>query len=157
MPMRNAECSLSKAPGAALDSAQRALRISAFMTPRPLGATGALVSPIAFGAMRIIADRDGTSSVLLHALERGVATIDTARNYGDSEAIVGRTLREWRGPRPFIATKVKPKDVSNWRLRLNPATLLDCGSKRHFARSGTQRALLLNRFSLRLRKTFSAR
>ena len=86
------------------------------MTPRPLGASGAHVSPIAFGAMRITADSNGRSSVLLHALERGVTTIDTARNYGESEAIVGRTLREWRGPRPFIATKVKPKDVSNWRF-----------------------------------------
>jgi aryl-alcohol dehydrogenase-like predicted oxidoreductase len=86
------------------------------MIPRPLGASGANVSPIAFGAMRITADRGGTSSVLLHALERGVSMIDTARNYGDSEAIVGRTLREWRGSRPFIATKVKPKDVGNWRF-----------------------------------------
>ena len=75
-----------------------------------------MVSPIAFGAMRITADGDGKSSVLLHALERGVTTIDTARNYGESEAIVGRTLREWRGARPFIATKVRPKDVSNWRF-----------------------------------------
>ena len=60
--------------------------------------------------------RGGASSVLLHALERGVNIIDTARNYGESEAIVGRTLREWRGPRPFLATKVKPRDVTNWRF-----------------------------------------
>lgn len=86
------------------------------MTPRALGASDASVSPIAFGAMRITADHGGTSSVLLHALERGVSMIDTARNYGESEAIVGRTLREWRGPRPFIATKVRPKDVTNWRF-----------------------------------------
>lgn len=66
--------------------------------------------------MRITADRGGTSPVLLHALERGVTMVDTARNYGESEAIVGRTLREWRGAPPFVATKVKPKDVSNWRF-----------------------------------------
>ena len=86
------------------------------MTPRPFGATGASLSPITFGAMRIVADRGGASSVLLHALERGVTCIDTARNYGDSEAIVAHTLREWTGPRPFIATKVKPRDIFNWRF-----------------------------------------
>ena len=86
------------------------------MQRRELGTTGVSVSPIAFGAMRITADSDGTSPVLLHALGRGVSLIDTARNYGESEAIVGRTLRRWRGPRPFLATKVKPRDVTNWRF-----------------------------------------
>lgn len=101
------------------------------MTPRPFGATGAHVSPIAFGAMRIVADTDGTSSVLLHALDRGVSIIDTARNYGESEAIVGRTLRAWRGVRPFVATKVKPRDVTNWRRyvpladQFTPASIVD--------------------------------
>ncbi|AMY10289.1 General stress protein 69 [Luteitalea pratensis] len=86
------------------------------MQLREFGSTGVSVSPVAFGAMRITADSGGTSSALLHALERGVSMIDTARNYGESEAIVGQTLREWRGPRPLVATKVKPKDVSNWRF-----------------------------------------
>lgn len=86
------------------------------MTPRPFGSSGITVSPIAFGAMRITGDANGISTVLLQALERGVTCIDTARNYGDSEAVVGRTLREWRGPRPFLATKVRPRDVSNWRF-----------------------------------------
>ncbi|BCS33383.1 oxidoreductase [Luteitalea sp. TBR-22] len=84
---------------------------------RPLGATGLHVSPITFGAMRIAGDRpDGASSALLQALERGITSIDTARNYGDSEAVIARTLRAWRGPRPLIATKVKPRDISNWRF-----------------------------------------
>ena len=101
------------------------------MTPRPFGTTGSLVSPIAFGAMRITADADGTSSVLLHALERGITAIDTARNYGDSEAIVGRTLRAWQGPRPWISTKVKPLDISNWRFyvpmahQFTPASIVE--------------------------------
>lgn len=86
------------------------------MTPRSFGATDLAVSPITFGAMRITADADGVSTVLLHALERGVTMIDTARNYGESEAVVGRTLRAWRGTRPIIATKVKPRDVGNWRF-----------------------------------------
>lgn len=86
------------------------------MQTRPFGSTGLHVSPIAFGAMRIVADRGGASSLLLHALEQGVTMVDTARNYGESEGVVGRTLREWTGPRPLIATKVKPRDVSNWRF-----------------------------------------
>ncbi len=86
------------------------------MQLRRFGSTGVNTTPIAFGAMRLTADAGGVSPVLLHALERGINFIDTARNYGESEAIVGRTLREWRGPRPFIATKIKPRDITNWRF-----------------------------------------
>lgn len=85
------------------------------MKNRTFARTGCNLSPIAFGAMRIEADASGISRVLLEALERGVNMIDTARNYGESEAVVGRTLKDWRGERPFIATKVKPLDVTNWR------------------------------------------
>ena len=92
------------------------------MDTRRFGSTSLRVSPIAFGAMRISADADGTSSVLRHALERGVTLVDTARNYGESEAIVGRTIREWHGPRPTIATKVKPRDISNWRFYVDVET-----------------------------------
>ena len=101
------------------------------MIPRPFGSTGASLSPITFGAMRIVADRGGASSVLLHALDQGVTCIDTARNYGESEAIIGRTLREWTGPRPFIATKIKPRDVFNWRFavpideQFTPASIVE--------------------------------
>ena len=42
------------------------------MQLREFGSTGVAVSPIAFGAMRITADAGGASSVMLHALERGV-------------------------------------------------------------------------------------
>lgn len=101
------------------------------MQLRDFGTTGLCVSPIAFGAMRITADANGTSPVLLHALERGVTLIDTARNYGDSEAIIGRTLREWTGPRPLLATKVKPRDTTNWRFyvpideQFTPASIIE--------------------------------
>ncbi|MCU0785777.1 MAG: aldo/keto reductase [Verrucomicrobia bacterium] len=86
------------------------------MQPRRFGSTGLKTTPTAFGAMRLTANDAGFSPVLLHALECGINFIDTARNYGESEAIVGRTLREWRGTRPFIATKVKPRDITNWRF-----------------------------------------
>lgn len=39
--------------------------------------------------------------------ERGVNFLDTARLYGDSEAIVAQALKSWKGPRPFIATKAQ--------------------------------------------------
>ncbi|GHC50909.1 aldo/keto reductase [Roseibacillus persicicus] len=82
---------------------------------RTFGSTGIPVHPIAFGAMRIQPDSRGISETLLHALERGVNFIDTARNYGSSEEVVAKTLKEWKGKRPYIATKVKPKDITNWR------------------------------------------
>jgi aryl-alcohol dehydrogenase-like predicted oxidoreductase len=101
------------------------------MQKRPFGNTGFAATPIAFGAMRIQANSAGVSDVLLDALESGVNFIDTARNYGESEAIVGRTLKEWKGARPFIATKVKPLDVANWRFyvplekQFTPASIVE--------------------------------
>lgn len=86
------------------------------MQKRPFGLTGFQTTPIAFGAMRVEPNASGYSDALLYALEQGVNFIDTARNYGQSEAIVASTLKQWKGERPFIATKVKPKDVSNWRF-----------------------------------------
>lgn len=72
--------------------------------PRP-------VSRLGFGAMGLAgvfgAHTDGELVAgVLHALERGINFIDTARLYGRSEELVGRALREWRGPPPFVATKV---------------------------------------------------
>ncbi len=45
---------------------------------------------------------------VLHALNSGINFIDTARAYGRSEELIGRALREWRGPAPFVASKVNP-------------------------------------------------
>lgn len=86
------------------------------MEKRHFGKTGFMTTPIAFGAMRITGNEKGISETLLDALGKGINFIDTARNYGESERIVGTTLKEWNGERPFIATKVKPRDVTNWRF-----------------------------------------
>jgi D-threo-aldose 1-dehydrogenase len=43
---------------------------------------------------------------VLQALESGIPAIDTSPSYGDAEAFVGRALREWRGTRPLVSTKV---------------------------------------------------
>lgn len=76
------------------------------------------MSAVTFGAMRFAETETpgGISRALLDALGRGVTSIDTARNYEGSERIVGRTLREWQGPRPFLCTKVKPIDPTNFRF-----------------------------------------
>lgn len=86
------------------------------MQQRSFGKTGFKTSPIAFGAMRITANSAGYSPELLYALEQGINFVDTARNYGESEAIVGNTLRQWRGERPYLSTKIKPRDIGNWRF-----------------------------------------
>jgi methylglyoxal reductase len=72
--------------------------------PRP-------VSRLGFGAMGLAGvfgaytDAELVAGVM-HALERGINFIDTARLYGRSEELVGRALREWRGAPPFVASKV---------------------------------------------------
>ena len=51
---------------------------------------------------------DNESVAAIHrALELGVNWIDTAAVYGlgHSEEVVGRALKEWHGPRPYIFTK----------------------------------------------------
>ena len=57
------------------------------------------------GAFGAYSDAELVASVL-HALDRGISFIDTARLYGRSEELVGRALREWRGAPPFVASKV---------------------------------------------------
>lgn len=80
------------------------------------------VSRVGFGAMGLagtfgpIDANEGARSVL-HALERGVNFIDTARGYGSSEDVIGKALKEWRGPAPFLATKVRALGPqSQWGL-----------------------------------------
>ena len=74
--------------------------------------SGRLVSRLGFGAMGFAGwfgeqSEEEHIRALLLALERGVNFVDTARAYGASERILGEALRQWRGPAPFIATKVE--------------------------------------------------
>lgn len=46
-------------------------------------------------------------SILRTALQNGVTTLDTARAYGDSEAVIGRFLKTWDGAAPNIVTKIR--------------------------------------------------
>ncbi len=45
-------------------------------------------------------------SILRAALEGGVTTLDTARAYGNSEEVIGRFLKTWKGAAPNIVTKI---------------------------------------------------
>jgi len=85
---------------------------------RSLGATGVSVSTVAFGAMRLseIPRPRDVVRALLNAWGNGVTIVDTARNYQGSERIIARALAEWSGPRPFLCTKVKPLDPTNFRF-----------------------------------------
>lgn len=78
---------------------------SGMLRKRPLGRTGLEVSEISLGTAEIgmaygIAARkpaEPAAAALLHAaLDNGVNLLDTARAYGDAEAIVGRTLKARR-------------------------------------------------------------
>jgi aryl-alcohol dehydrogenase-like predicted oxidoreductase len=82
------------------------------MHARPFGRTGWNVSEIGFGAWAIggawgDVGEDQARDALLAALEAGTTFIDTADVYGDgrSERIIREVLKQWRGPRPIVATK----------------------------------------------------
>ncbi|MCC6415381.1 MAG: aldo/keto reductase [Opitutaceae bacterium] len=51
-------------------------------------------------------DEGESLATVLHALERGVGVFDAAPAYGTAEQLMGRALRQWRGARPMVSTKV---------------------------------------------------
>jgi len=52
-------------------------------------------------------DENQSFSMLSTAFEHGVTSLDTARSYGNSEEVIGRFLRTWKGDVPHITTKIK--------------------------------------------------
>ena len=98
------------------------------MQYRRFGNTGAMVSALGFGAMRLPMTEDGKHvdeeraiALIRRALELGVNYIDTAPYYcnKESEVVVGKAIKGWRD-RVYISTKNPVKDASgaNWRRRL---------------------------------------
>jgi aryl-alcohol dehydrogenase-like predicted oxidoreductase len=85
------------------------------MRYRTFGRTGWQISEIAFGAWQIggdwgpVDDRQSIDT-LLYAFEQGINFVDTAELYGrgHSETVIGQALREWRGPKIYVATKAQP-------------------------------------------------
>lgn len=87
------------------------------MQTRTLGNSDLNITPVGYGAWAIGgsgwqfawgSQNDNDSVAAIHrALELGVNWIDTAAVYGlgHSEEVVGRALKGWRGPRPYIFTK----------------------------------------------------
>ena len=73
---------------------------------------GRHVSKLGFGAMGFADwfgahDERSYIQALHYALGAGITFVDTARAYGQSEAVVGRALRSWPGEPPIVATKVE--------------------------------------------------
>jgi len=98
------------------------------MQYRPFGNTGATVSALGFGAMRLPMTEDGQHvdeeraiAIIQRALELGVNFVDTAPYYcqKESEIVVGKALKGWRD-RVYVSTKNPIEDGSgaHWRERL---------------------------------------
>jgi aryl-alcohol dehydrogenase-like predicted oxidoreductase len=87
------------------------------MQTRKLGSSDLYITPVGYGAWAIGgsgwqfgwgSQDDNDSIAAIHsALELGVNWIDTPAVYGlgHSEELVGRALKSWPGPRPYVFTK----------------------------------------------------
>ncbi|MEN9735445.1 MAG: hypothetical protein RL129_155 [Actinomycetota bacterium] len=85
------------------------------MQYRSFGDTGWQVSEIAFGGWQLggtwgEVNDDESVKTLLHAFEKGINFVDTAELYGEgrSESVIGRSLKEWRGNKIYVASKIRP-------------------------------------------------
>jgi aryl-alcohol dehydrogenase-like predicted oxidoreductase len=99
------------------------------METRTLGNSDLHITRVGYGAWAIGgsgwqfawgSQDDNQSIAAIHrALELGVNWIDTAAVYGlgHSEEVVGRALKEWRGPRPYIFTKCGLREDTNGEVR----------------------------------------
>jgi methylglyoxal reductase len=84
------------------------------MERRLFPATGDELSVLGFGAMGFAGwfgqiDDQAAIRSLHTALDAGVNIVDTARDYGRSEEVVGKALRTWTSELPFIASKIQPR------------------------------------------------
>ena len=88
------------------------------MKHRKFSSTDILISEIGYGTWGMGGmwgprDDRGAINSLVRALELGVTFIDTAAHYGNghSESLVASAIKEFKGNRPFVATKVPPKNL----------------------------------------------
>lgn len=49
---------------------------------------------------------DESVQSILHALENGIRAFDTAPSYANAELYLGMALKQWKGEKPFVSTKV---------------------------------------------------
>ncbi|MGC6431103.1 MAG: aldo/keto reductase [Jejuia sp.] len=64
-------------------------------------------------------DQRDSIDALLYAFENGISALDTAPSYANAEYYVGMALREWKGKKPFVSTKIgrlKGKDAFETKL-----------------------------------------
>ena len=102
-----------------------------------LGNSDLLITRVGFGAWAIGGsgwefawgrqDDEASVAAINRALELGVNWIDTAAVYGmgHSESVVGRALKKWSGPRPYVFTKcgLRGDDRGNVKRVLDPASI----------------------------------
>jgi len=109
------------------------------MQTRKLGNSDLNITPVGDGAWAIggsgwefgwgSQDDDDSIAAIHRALELGVNWIDTAAVYGlgHSEEVVGRALKTWSGPRPYVFTKCG----RSWDAHGNVGITLSADSIRH--------------------------
>jgi len=105
------------------------------------------LSPMTLGTVQLgmnygIANQNGkpkeetSFAILKAALEGGVKVLDTARAYGDSEEVIGRFLKQWKGEKPAIITKIPklkgdtPQELERFAVESAEASLERLGVDR---------------------------
>lgn len=91
------------------------------MKQRTFGRLGWKISDIGFGAWAIggswgTQSEDDSLAALRRALDLGCNFIDTAQGYGNgrSEKLIAEVLRERKGQRIYVATKIPPTPTGAW-------------------------------------------
>ncbi len=71
-------------------------------------------------------DEGESIDALLYAFENGISVLDTAPSYANSELYVGKALRQWKGERPFVSTKIgrlRGDDAFDVKLDYSPEAM----------------------------------
>lgn len=81
----------------------------------PFADTDTRISRVAFGAMGLNCafgcfEEDDLIRSIHHSMDQGVNMFDTARSYMDSERILGKAIKQWKGEKPFINSKAIPSE-----------------------------------------------
>jgi aryl-alcohol dehydrogenase-like predicted oxidoreductase len=74
-----------------------------------LGRTGIEITKLSLGGLfmsEIGGEFDQAKEATLRALDKGINYIDTAPSYWNSETVLGNILKDWKGKKPAISTKV---------------------------------------------------
>jgi aryl-alcohol dehydrogenase-like predicted oxidoreductase len=115
------------------------------MRYRTFGRLGWEVAEVGFGTWGMGgwsgSNDEASKAALVRALEIGCNFFDTALAYGNghSETLLRDVLHQWGGPRPFVATKVPPK---NGRWPAKPGDLLAEAFPADHIRASTERSLV---------------